>query len=304
MVAVTLFALLGAGVHFHLWRTAQADRIEADPDRKIATTANGIVEYALVGDGDLHILMLHGSPGGYDQSLVGIRAAPESFLPGTKTIAVSRPGSLGTPLESGATLDAEADLYVALLDQLAIQKVLVIATSAGGRAGLSFVLRHSDRSLGLVLRSARIIEKTEGTGDVTPPLASDILMWIGSFAPSMWIGGFDPSDPIQVQMAELMVSSAVPNRNRLAGAQNSSAQFADSPIEDWSLELITVPTLIIHGDADSLVPPCECTRRCRANPRRAIAHRLGRRTLHVRYATARTLRAHHGVRSQAETLVH
>jgi pimeloyl-ACP methyl ester carboxylesterase len=79
-------------------------------------------------------------------------------------------------------------------------------------------------------------------------------MWVGRFVPAVWIDGFDQQDPLQAKMAELMVSSVVPQSARVIGAKNDREQYRESAIESWALESITVPTLVLHGDADSLVP--------------------------------------------------
>jgi pimeloyl-ACP methyl ester carboxylesterase len=73
--------------------------------------------------------------------------------PQFRFIAVSRPGYLRTPLETGRSPDAQADGYAALLDVLGLPQAAVIALSAGGPSALQFTLRHPNRCWGLVLVS-------------------------------------------------------------------------------------------------------------------------------------------------------
>ncbi len=58
--------------------------------------------------------------GGYDQGRAALSFLDENKY---KLICPSRPGYLQTPLESGKTLEEQADLFAALLDKLGIEKV-------------------------------------------------------------------------------------------------------------------------------------------------------------------------------------
>lgn len=79
--------------------------------------------------------------GGVDQCRAAIDFAGSDF----RLLSVSRPGFLGTPLESGKSLDEQADLFAAVLDELGIDKVAVFSISAGGLAAYTFAARHPDR---------------------------------------------------------------------------------------------------------------------------------------------------------------
>ena len=112
-------------------------------------TSRGVVEYAEIGDGPA-VVALHGAMGGYDQSLILAQTIGES---GYRYVAVSRPGFLGTPMSSGVSPEAQADLVAALLDELSIDRAGVMAVSGGGPAALQFGLQYPDRCSGLVLAS-------------------------------------------------------------------------------------------------------------------------------------------------------
>lgn len=99
------------------------------------------------------VLALHGGMGGIDQSLILARAL-FGDAPAFRVIAVSRPGYQGSPLGQAATPEAQADAYVWLLDQLGVERCLVVAVSAGGPSAIQFALRHPQRCAGLVLVSA------------------------------------------------------------------------------------------------------------------------------------------------------
>jgi len=114
-------------------------------------TPHGPLEYELRGQG-VPVLAIHGAMGGWDQSLLLARAAlPDQ---GFQTLAVSRPGYLATPLSSGPSPEAQADLYALLLDHLHLDRAFALAISGGGQSALQFALRHPARCRGLILVSA------------------------------------------------------------------------------------------------------------------------------------------------------
>jgi pimeloyl-ACP methyl ester carboxylesterase len=116
---------------------------------RTAQTSLGDIEYTDIGSGPV-VIALHGAMGGYDQSVILAQTIGEAEY---RYIAVSRPGYLGTPINSGKTPEQQADLLVALLDSLSVDRAGVMAVSGGGPAALQFGLKHPDRCCGLVLVS-------------------------------------------------------------------------------------------------------------------------------------------------------
>ena len=106
-------------------------------------TSRGLIEHATLGDGDEPaVLVIHGTPGGYDQGLcVALRAGPLSL----QVIAPSRPGYLGTALDVGKTPRDQADAYADLLDALSIRKAAIVALSGGGPSAIQLAAHHADR---------------------------------------------------------------------------------------------------------------------------------------------------------------
>jgi len=117
---------------------------------EIATTSVGEIEYVLEGSGPV-ILMLHGSPGGYDQGLLYKELLINE---GFSLLSISRPGYLRTPLNTGETFEEQADAIEALLVTLGISKVTILGASGGGPIALHFALRHPDRLNALILMAA------------------------------------------------------------------------------------------------------------------------------------------------------
>jgi len=235
---------------FETWKADYIRRLETAS--RVIETKLGPIEYVDVGEG-VPYLSLHGTPGGYDQSLASRNANPAA-QEGVRTIAVSRPGYLRTPLSSGATFEQQADLFAALLDELGVKKVVVIASSGGGYPGLQFALRHPDRCIALIMLAPAMGYEPFPDGEKQTPAQLDQLehmMWSAkeSILPS-FIKGLDLNDPEQRAMGGALAMSSVPATARNPGRENDRQQRTDRAIDNWPLEKIRVPTLIIHGTKD------------------------------------------------------
>src|SRR5262249_36370754 len=140
---------------------------------------------------------------------------------GVRTIAVSRPGYLRTPLSSGATFEQQADLFAALLDKLKIKRVVVLASSGGGYPGLQFALRHPDRCIALVMLAPAMGYEPFSEKEKQTPTQLDQLehmMWGADDA--MLAGmmkGVDLKDPEQRAMAGALMMSVLPAAARNPG---------------------------------------------------------------------------------------
>lgn len=245
-----LIVALTATIAFVLFSSWRADHLRAlESGSKIAATARGNIEYAVAGSG-VPYLIIHGSPGGYENGLAGRNAYPDSYE-NVLTITASRPGFLRTPLDSGRTFEEQADLFVALLDELKIDRAVIFAGSGGGYIGLQVALRHPERCIGLVMLSPSV--KHEADAEGPPPSAMwtpmEFAMWAaGPFMGSMMMKDFNRDDARQVAMMNALMP--IPIAERVPGALNDGLQRKDPKIDQWPLEQITVPTLLIHGNAD------------------------------------------------------
>ena len=141
-------------------------------------------------------------------------------------------------------------MFAALLDELRVERAVVVAGSGGGYVGLQFALRHPQRCIALLLLSPSVSHEAEAEGP--PPRAMwklmEFGMWAaGGFAGTIAINDFDRRDARQVALLQdLMPTPIAP---RVPGALNDGLQRKDPNIDRWPLARITVPTLIIHGDS-------------------------------------------------------
>jgi len=240
------------------WRRTAVEQLEAGSH--VAATARGPVEYAELGDSQGPVVLaLHGRPGGIDQGLLMARSLGEDLA---RWIAVSRPGYLRTPLETGRTPAEQADAYAALLATIGIGQAVVLGLSGGGPSALQFALRHSDRCRGLVLVSAVTrrklpSERTPGQKFYDSVIApSDRLAWFLYRLFGLIVGAAGRQG-----LATVLV---LPETLRGAGRRNDMAQYAALPLEPPAG--IRVPTLIVHGTADRIVPIAHAEAAARAIP--------------------------------------
>ncbi len=107
-------------------------------EQRRVRTSKGPVEYLDVGQG-IPVLYFHGNGVGNDAAVMLEKSLLDE---GCRLIVPNRPGYFGTPLESGRSFNECADLAAELLDQLGVERAIVIGTSGGGPPACRFAARH------------------------------------------------------------------------------------------------------------------------------------------------------------------
>ena len=216
----------------------------ASYDAQTEKLSYGNMTYVDKGQGEV-ILSVHGIFGGYDQAYDTCK----DFSSDYRIIAPSRFGYLGSDILGGGTPAEQAAAYVELLDKLRIDKVYLLATSAGGSVAIRFALDYPERTKGLILYCSAMpfSEKPEKYAEYAGPpafLCNDYAMYSLSplFGPIM---GMEPSTiggmlPIADRKDGVVLDASVTNIDM---AKN---------YYDYFVEDLKVPYLIIHAKDDKL----------------------------------------------------
>lgn len=249
-------------------KTLYATTLLSDAPRpQLVRTPRGAVECVITGEGPA-VLALHGAMGGWDQSLLLARTVG---APGFRTLAISRPGYLGTSLSTGRTPAEQADLYCDLLDALGVDRAAVMAVSGGGPSALELARRHGDRCWGAV-----IVSSVCRRNPVRLPLAWHVMKLAARIGPltdrmrrkvvadpegAAQRSILDPAlrartvrDPEAGPLLHaLQISTAERMAARLPGTENDVLTTTQQELL-LPLEQIAVPTLIVHGTVDRVAP--------------------------------------------------
>jgi len=240
-------------------------------ESKVVETKQGKVEYHLSeGDGPV-ILISHGGLGGLDQARVMASWVDDAKY---RLLCPSRPGYLGTPLESGKTIEEQADLFAALLDVLKIDKVAIVTASAGGPPGYVFSIRHPDRVWALVAIDSvsGYYDMPETAGVIAQAIfmtnfGQKILKKIEEKKPDLFLKQIFQSEayftkeqikkhidyalnsPSAVAFMGAFMNTMYPYKPRKVGTENDMEQYRK--LTHLPLEKVRCPSLVIHGTHDA-----------------------------------------------------
>ena len=238
---------------------------------QIVHTAKGPIEFDCTEGHGPVVLAVHGGLGGCDQA----RIMTEWIDPARYHIlSPSRPGYLGTPLETGRTMEQQADALAALLDILGIERATVVGASAGGPPAYLFAVRHPKRIAGLI-----VIDGVSGYYDMPETagpleqviflsdLGQKMLQKVGVWNPRVVLQGLFHSEGlftkkqiekhIEYVMADerllaflkAFTDTMSPYRLRKSGTENDIEQLRQ--YSHLPVERIRCPSLIVHGTHDA-----------------------------------------------------
>ena len=211
---------------------------------KTISLSYGKMTYVDQGKGEA-ILVAHGIFGGYDQAVDAVKEKLSDY----RIIAPSRFGYLGSDAPENPVPKEQGKAFAELLDKLGIDKVYVLATSAGGTDAIRFALDYPERTKGLILYSsaAPLIEKPKSFREYQGPpsfLCNNFPMWLISplFQPLM---GMESSTiysmmPVSERHDGAVIDASITNPDMMRN-------FDEYPIESLQMK-----TLIFQSKDDKL----------------------------------------------------
>ena len=238
----------------------------ADPESQFTEVNNISVHYKIEGEGNPVFILLHG----FGASTFSWREVmtPLSYY-GT-VIAYDRPafGLTERPIAwagvSPYSQESNIRLLSGLMDQLGVEKAVLVGNSAGGTLATAFTLAHPERVSALILVDAAIYQtmmlnsslfnlllNTPQADHIGPQIARRLVNRSGEdFIRSAW---HDPSklDANPEILAGYRKPLMVENWDRALWELTKIYHVPDLAVQ---LCQIHAPTLVISGDDDRIVP--------------------------------------------------
>jgi pimeloyl-ACP methyl ester carboxylesterase len=210
----------------------------------VHTTITGPVQISATEQGEGQpFLILHGGAG--PQS-VGQFAALLAATGRARVITPTHPGFGGTPRPDAlASIPALAACYAQLLEDLGLTDVVVIGNSIGGWIAAELALRGSSRVRGVVL--------VDAAGLLLPefPVADFFSLTLDQVAELSY---YRP-DAFRIDLEAIPdAQKAVMAGNRAALAVYGGTAMGDPALLS-RLPAVSIPTLVVWGAADHIIPP-------------------------------------------------
>ena len=163
---------------------------------------------------------------------------------------------------TGYDYDTFASDLDALLTELDLRDVTLVGFSMGGGEIARYIGTRGEERLHSVVFASAVppyLEKTDDNpdGPLTKEAAAEMTAGLtkdeDSFYDEFTTGFFSANGVLKVTEAERQEAIALAHQSKKHAALASMAAFATTDFRD-DLTMVTVPTLVIHGDSDATVP--------------------------------------------------
>lgn len=165
----------------------------------------------------------------------------------------------GEPVQAPYTLQDMADDATGLLDALEVDSAHIVGASMGGMIAQEMAIRHPER-----VRTLTSIMSSTGNPDLPPPKPEAITVLITAppatkeayieYGLKTWKilsgPGYPPDEARVAERAARFFDRGLSP----AGTSRQMAAILASGSRKESLQSVSIPSLVIHGDADPLVP--------------------------------------------------
>jgi len=236
----------------------------ADEDSLFVEVEGLQVHYKLVGQGDPTLVLLHG----FGASVFSWRKVMAPLAEVGTVIAFDRPafGLTERPMpadwgeQNPYSPEAQADLTVSLLDELGVEKAVLVGHSAGGSIAVLTALRYPERVEALVLEDAAVYRHGGTPGWLRPLLLTPQMRRVGPLMVRSAVRWSEAAirtawdDPNKITM-ELVSGYKKPLQADDWDRALWELVVASHPLGlETQLDEISVPVLVITGDRDRFVP--------------------------------------------------
>jgi 3-oxoadipate enol-lactonase len=154
------------------------------------------------------------------------------------------------------TMEGHADDLAVLLDHLKIRRAVVAGLSMGGYVAFAFWRRHPERVRALILADTRaepdsVVARAGRDAAIAQVQQAGAAAYVEEMLPRLLAPGSLANPAIAGVAREIMAAQPVAG---IVGALGGLRDRADSRP---TLPTITVPTLVLAGEADALTPPSD-----------------------------------------------
>lgn len=239
----------------------------ADPDSRFITVDGVEIHYKEMGSGPRAFLLLHG----FGASTFTWREVMDDFAAYGRVIAFDRPGyGLSQRLlpgdwtgENPYTAESQARQIIALMDALGIERAVLVGNSAGGTISVFTYLTYPQRIEALILLDPAIYSGGGAPAFVRPLLGLPQMRHVGPLISRSLVSNpqnllnlawHDPSQITPDILAGYAKAYQVENWDKALWEFTIASRDLNL---DTRLGEIRVPTLVISGDDDRIVPTQE-----------------------------------------------
>jgi pimeloyl-ACP methyl ester carboxylesterase len=206
---------------------------------------NGVRLHALVfGDGPRTLVAVGGWTGSWE---VWEEPIAQLTRRGWRCVAYDHRGSGESPVDPALiTVGALVDDVVGVLDALGVERCILAGESQGGAIAQYAAVRAPERFDGLVLSAPSRTGRSEGRGGFADACRADYPAAVDQFVSLCFP---EPDIDHVKRWARNILLRAEPEQ-----AARMIEMWHDEAIPGVDPRLIDIPTLILHGTADAIVP--------------------------------------------------
>ena len=262
LVGATVGAVAGALGGVAAGSTARTDDLNSVNSSPSVTTTAASVRLHIddSGGSGRPVVLIHGWPlsaQAWEPQVSVLQAA------GYRVVAYDRRGfGRSDKPESGYSYDVLANDLQRVIDQCGLQDVTLVGFSMGGGEVARYITRHGESRLRSVVFAAAVppyLMKTADNpdGPLIPEKAKEMRHALeqdrGAFFNEFTKNFFSANGVLQVTEAQRSAAIAVCQQSAQHAALACMDAFGTTDFSE-DLKKVTVPTLVIHGDADVIVP--------------------------------------------------